>query len=74
MSTKRQKRDRIKKERQSFSSINRQGGYQKTPIPPIWEKEKARGEVANFVKRIAKILIYLIMVIMGYIITNFLSH
>ena len=70
MSTRKRRPNTIKKERVKMPSIAQRGTPQK---PPTFRREKVF-QIPNLVKRIAVILLYTIIVIMGYIITNFLSH
>lgn len=70
MSTRKRRPNIIQKERVKIPAITQRETPQK---PPTFRREK-ESQIPNFVKRIAKILLYTIIVIMGYIITNFLSH
>lgn len=70
MSTRKRRPNTIQKERVKIPAITQRETPQK---PPTFRREK-ESQIPNFVKRIAKMLLYTIIVIMGYIITNFLSH
>lgn len=70
MSTRKRRPNTIKKERVKIPAITQRETPQKHPT----SRRKEESQIPNFVKRIAKMLLYTIIVIMGYIITNFLSH
>ena len=70
MSTRKRRPNTIQKERVKIPAITQR----ETPQShPTFRREK-ESQIPNFVKRIAVMLLYTIIVIMGYIITNFLSH
>jgi hypothetical protein len=70
MSTRKRRPNTIKKERVKIPAITQR----ETPQKPSTFRREKESQIPNFVKRIAEMLLYTIMVIIGYIITNFLSH
>ena len=70
MSTRKRRPNTIQKERVKLPLITQRETPQK---PPTFRREKV-SQIPNLIKRIAVMLLYTIIVIMGYIITNFLSH
>ena len=70
MSTRKRRPNTIQKERVKIPAITQR----ETPQKPLTFRREKESQIPNFVKRIAKMLLYTIIVIMGYIITNFLSH